>query len=162
MNDLYHVLAVMRGTTVDGPGFRTSIYLAGCSHRCEGCQNPSSWDKDGGTPMTLQEILDIVEEEDFDVTLSGGDPLYNPTATAILVDALKRQGRNVWIYTGYEWELIKSSSRLFEAVKEADVLVDGRFIESLHDPDLLFRGSSNQRLVDIQASIRSNTTVVKE
>ncbi len=143
----------MRGTTVDGPGFRTSIYLAGCNHHCQGCHNPHSWDKDGGTIMSLSEIMDIVKEEDFDVTLSGGDPLFNPETTAILTEALKTDGRNVWVYTGYTWEEIMNDPRLKDAIIKADVLVDGPFIESLKDRDLLFRGSSNQRLIDITLSM---------
>ncbi|MEZ3550812.1 MAG: anaerobic ribonucleoside-triphosphate reductase activating protein [Muribaculaceae bacterium] len=155
----YHVLSIIRGTTVDGPGFRTSIYLAGCSHHCAGCQNPQSWDSSGGTIMSLQEIMDIVREEDFDVTLSGGDPLYNPESTQLLVAALKEEGRNVWIFTGYTWEEIASDSRLLSAVGSADVVVDGRFSQELKDPDLIFRGSSNQRLINVAESIKKNCAI---
>lgn len=152
---MYNVLQIMRGTTVDGPGFRTSIYLAGCSHACPECHNPQSWDENRGEKMSLNEILGIVEEEDFDVTLSGGDPLFNPESTAILVESLKRLGRNVWVYTGFTWENITSSERLLDAVINADVVVDGPFIESKKDPDLLFRGSSNQRLIDVKKSLET-------
>ena len=140
----------MRGTTVDGPGFRTSIYLAGCNHACPGCHNPQSWDPTGGDDMTLDEIMEIVREEDFDVTLSGGDPLFNPESTAELIHALKADGRNVWVYTGYTWEEIQENPVLMDAVKEADTVVEGPFIMALKDPDLLFRGSSNQRIINIQ------------
>ncbi|MBD5357248.1 MAG: anaerobic ribonucleoside-triphosphate reductase activating protein [Bacteroides sp.] len=147
----------MRGTTVDGPGFRTSIYLAGCNHRCPGCHNPQSWDKNSGTLMSLDEIIKIVKEEDFDVTLSGGDPLLNPMKTSKLISALKDDGRNVWIFTGYTWEEIISMPELLHAVELADVVVDGPFIESLKDRDLLFRGSSNQRLIDVQTSLSTHS-----
>ncbi|MDE5887903.1 MAG: anaerobic ribonucleoside-triphosphate reductase activating protein [Muribaculaceae bacterium] len=157
---MYNVLAIMRGTTVDGPGFRTSIYLAGCAHRCEGCHNPASWDKNGGSSMSLDEIMEIVRDEDFDVTLSGGDPLFNPESTARLVEALKNDGRNVWIYTGYNWEEILSDRSLLNAVEKADVLVDGPFLLHLKDADLLFRGSSNQRLILIQESLTSGNAVL--
>ncbi len=99
----YNILSIIRGTTVDGPGFRTSIYLAGCCHQCPGCHNPQSWNPHAGKIMTLEEIMKIVEEEDFDVTLSGGDPLYNPDSTKVLIKALKDNGRNEWVYTGYTW-----------------------------------------------------------
>ena len=157
---MYNVLAIMRGTTVDGPGFRTSLYLAGCDHRCPGCHNPSSWDRYAGTPMTIDEIIDIVREEDFDVTLSGGDPLLNPESTARLVAALKGDGRNVWIFTGFRWEDIVEMPSLLAAVREADVVVDGPFIEALKDPDLLFRGSSNQRLIDVAQTLENNRIVL--
>lgn len=150
----------MRGTTVDGPGFRTSFYLAGCDHRCPGCHNPSSWDYTGGTVMSIDEIMDIVREEDFDVTLSGGDPLFNPETTAALVKELKADGRNVWVFTGYCWEEIIDSPSLLSAIREADVVVDGPFIESLKDTDLLFRGSSNQRLIRVAPSLIGNSIVL--
>ena len=150
---MYHVLDIIRGTTVDGPGFRTSIYLAGCDHRCVGCHNPQSWDPSGGVIMTLEEIMEVVEEEDFDVTLTGGDPLHDPEALKALVKALKINGRNIWIYTGFTWEEIAGNETLLSAVKEADVIVDGLYVESLRDPDLPFRGSSNQRIIDVHEQL---------
>lgn len=147
MGYTYRVLDIRRGTTVDGPGFRTSIYLAGCNHHCPGCHNPDSWDMDGGEEMTLEELLYIIKEEEFDVTLSGGDPLMHPEAIAKLVHEVREMGLTAWIYTGYTWEEIQATPRLLEAVREAETIVEGRFIESLHDPELHFRGSSNQRLI---------------
>ena len=143
----YNVLNIIRGTTVDGPGFRTSIYLAGCSHACPGCHNPESWNPEAGTPMTLEEIMNIVCEEDYNVTLSGGDPLFHPEATRTLIEAIRQAGYTVWLYTGYTYEEILTDERLLSAARLADTIVDGPFIASLHDPDLLFRGSSNQRLI---------------
>lgn len=144
---VYNVLSIVRGTTVDGPGFRTSIYFAGCLHACPGCHNPSSWDFDGGTPMTLSEIMDVVREEDFDVTFSGGDPLYRPEEIARLADAIRAEGHSVWLYTGFTWEEIIADERLMNAVRCMEAVVEGRFVESLRDPDLQFRGSSNQRII---------------
>ncbi len=158
----------MRGTTVDGPGFRTSIYLAGCTHQCPGCHNPQSWSFDAGTPMTLEEIMEIVREEDFDVTLSGGDPLCSPESTLRLVKTLKADNRNIWLYTGYTWEEIIATASsqsipdkltLFDIVKLVDVVVEGSYIAALRDPDLLFRGSSNQRLIDIPATLSQSTSL---
>ena len=151
----FKVLEIIRGTTVDGPGFRTSIYLAGCRHGCPGCQNPQSWCEDNGSLYSLQSIMEIVEEEDFNVTLSGGDPLYNPVSTQVLVEALKKNRRNVWVYTGYTWEEILSSEILLNAVRKADVLVDGPFIESQRNLDIPFRGSSNQRIILIKESLEA-------
>lgn len=103
--------------------------------------------------MTLNEIIEIVKEEDFDVTLSGGDPLMHPEAVAELVRAIRKTGHTVWIYTGYRWEEILADPRLLSAVREAETVVDGRFEQSLRDPELLFRGSSNQRLIDVASSL---------
>lgn len=155
MSYKYNVLAIIRGTTVDGPGFRTSIYLAGCRHACPGCHNQQSWNPDGGEIMTDDDILEVVDEEDFDVTLSGGDPLFNPESTKHLVDLLAERGRKVWIYTGFTWERIVADNMLVDAVRNAAVVVDGPFIERLKDPDLPFRGSSNQRLINVAASLSS-------
>lgn len=157
---MYRVIDIIRGTTVDGPGFRTAIYLAGCRHRCEGCHNPQSWDWENGIPYSLQEIMDIVREEDFDVTLTGGDPLYHPASLTLLVKALKDNARNVWIYTGYTWEEINRDEALYNAIAMADVLVDGPFIKELRDPDLKFRGSANQRIINIPQSIKNNRIVL--
>lgn len=149
---MYNVLDIRRGTSVDGPGLRTSIYLAGCTHSCPGCHNPESWDPDGGIRMTLDELLAVIEEEDFDVTLSGGDPLMHPESTGALVDAIAGMGKKVWVYTGYTYEQILASPRLRTAVSHAEAIVEGPFIEALRDPDLRFRGSSNQRIIHIHDS----------
>lgn len=151
------ILDIIRGTTVDGPGFRTSIYFAGCRHRCEGCHNPQSWSFDGGKEMTIDEIMSVVEEEDFDVTLTGGDPMYNIDALCELSDAIHQAGHNVWLYTGYTWEEIVDNDNLREAAKHVDVIVDSPFILELKDPDLLFRGSSNQRIIDVKKSVADDT-----
>ncbi len=164
MNTIYegtfNVLAIMRGTTVDGPGFRTSIYLAGCNHACPGCHNPTSWDDSGGEKMSLQEIMAVVDEENFNVTLSGGDPLFNPKKAKILIDAFSEAGRTVWVYTGYTWEEILANKELIDVIKNAEVVVEGRFLEKLKDPDLLFRGSSNQRLISVKKSLETNSIVL--
>ncbi len=144
---MYRVLDIIRGTTVDGPGFRTAIYFAGCRHACPGCHNPQSWDFNAGTDMTIEELMTVIEEEDFDVTLSGGDPLYHPEEIAILAKRIKETGHSVWLYTGFTIEEILDSDRLSLPLPYLDAIVDGPFVESLRDTDLQFRGSSNQRIL---------------
>lgn len=148
-NIVFNVLDIRRGTTVDGPGLRTSIYLAGCTHACPGCHNPDSWDFKGGVTMTLDEIMEVIDDEDFNVTLTGGDPLMHPHTLPALIHAIKERGKSVWLYTGYTIEQIEADPLLAEAVTEVDTIVDGPFITDLRDPDLLFRGSSNQRIIDM-------------
>ena len=148
-NIVFNVLDIRRGTTVDGPGLRTSIYLAGCTHACPGCHNPDSWDFKGGVTMTLDEIMEVIDDEDFNVTITGGDPLMHPHTLPALIHAIKERGKSVWLYTGYTIEQIEADSLLAEAVTEVDTIVDGPFITALRDPDLLFRGSSNQRIIDM-------------
>ena len=147
----YRILDIVRGTTVDGPGFRTAIYVAGCRHACPDCHNPQSWDFDAGTEMTLEELMAIIEEEDFDVTLSGGDPLYHPEEIAALAKAINDSGYKVWLYTGFTIEEIQSSEMLSLPLPYLDAIVDGPYIASLRDPDLPFRGSSNQRIIKISS-----------
>lgn len=147
---------IIRGTTVDGPGFRTAIYLAGCNHNCPSCHNPQSWDFNAGNEMTLEEILEIVKEEDFNVTITGGDPLCSPQKTMELTRAIKELGYNIWLYTGYTFEQIAASPLLSESIKFIDVIVDGPFIEELKDSDLQFRGSSNQRIIHLKDSLPSS------
>lgn len=144
------VIDIVRGTTVDGPGFRTSIYFAGCRHACKGCHNPETWDFNAGTEMTFDEIMAIVEEEDFDVTFSGGDPLYHPDEVLELSRRIVATGHNVWLYTGFTIEEINANPDLLSAVEFVDTIVDGPYIASLRDPDLRFRGSSNQRIIKLR------------
>ena len=148
--EYFNVLDIIRGTTVDGPGFRTAIYLAGCAHGCPGCHNPQSHDPEAGREMTLEEIMEVVREEDFDVTLTGGDPLFNPEAAAILAKAISEAGYKVWLYTGFTYEEIMTSNGLQAFIPYVDTIVDGPYVEALRDPDLPFRGSSNQRIIRLK------------
>ncbi|MCM1369102.1 MAG: anaerobic ribonucleoside-triphosphate reductase activating protein [Candidatus Amulumruptor caecigallinarius] len=143
------VLDIIRGTTVDGPGFRTSIYFAGCRHQCPGCHNPQSWNFSAGVEMTIDEIMDVVDEEDFDVTFSGGDPMYHPETVRELSRRIVEHGHKVWVYTGFTYEEILANPVLKDALQYTETIVEGPFIEALRDTDLLFRGSSNQRIIKL-------------
>lgn len=151
------VLNIIAGTSVDGPGLRTSIYFAGCTHHCESCHNPESWDPAGGVLMTIDEIMERVEIEDFNVTLTGGDPLLQIKPLIQLARTLKESGRTIWCYTGYTIEEIFSNETLRPILEEIDVLVDGRFDNNLRDTSLKFRGSANQRIIDIKRSTIPNS-----
>lgn len=148
------VLHIVEGTSVDGPGLRSSIYLAGCNHHCPGCHNPASWDPRGGEDRTLDELMQVIAYNEAPVTLSGGDPLLQPDGTRALIHRIKTElGYNVWCYTGYTWEQIVNDPKLLSVVCELDVLVDGPFLMAERDISLRFRGSRNQRLIDVQASL---------
>lgn len=141
------VLDIIPGTSVDGPGLRTTIYFAGCEHHCPGCHNPQSWAPDGGREMTAEEILDVIEDNGFNVTFSGGDPLYQVEALIPLASEIRRRGYNIWLYTGYTFERIAASERLRPILDVVDAVVDGPFVMALRDTELRFRGSSNQRIL---------------
>ncbi|MDE6369914.1 MAG: anaerobic ribonucleoside-triphosphate reductase activating protein [Duncaniella sp.] len=146
------VIDIIPGTTVDGPGLRTSIYFAGCSHQCPGCHNPQSWDGTAGHEMTVDEIMTVIEDNGFDVTLTGGDPLYQVSEIIPLAEALTEKGYTVWCYTGYTFEDVRNRPDVKKLLSMCEVLVDGPFIESQRDISLLYRGSSNQRLIDLKAT----------
>ena len=140
------VLDIIEDTMVDGPGFRTSIYCAGCHHACPGCQNPQSWDINNGRLMSTREIMDIIKSDPWaNVTFSGGDPMYQAEGFTELARAIRQEtDKDIWCFTGYTYEQI----------------VDGPFIQTLRNPDLLFRGSSNQRLINVQASLKNQRIVL--
>ena len=129
------ILDIIEDTTVDGPGFRTAIYAAGCPNGCPGCHNPESWDINRGRWMSTDDILQKVLADSFaDVTFSGGDPMYQPEGFTELAHAIKRQSRkNIWCYTGYTFETLLHNPRQAKLLEYIDVLVDGKFKEELRD-----------------------------
>ena len=145
------VLDIIEQTMADGPGLRTSIYCAGCAHHCEGCHNPQSWDFKGGKEMEVDDLVDLVEADEFsNVTFSGGDPLYQVEAFTELARKIKeRTGKNIWCYTGFTYEEVLADKRLSQILPYIDTLVDGPFIMAQRDTHLLFRGSSNQRIIHL-------------
>ena len=154
MDTTLRVLQIVPGTSVDGPGLRTSIYLAGCKHHCPGCHNPLSWDFNAGTQMNVEEIANIVISHGFNVTLTGGDPLQNPNLPGILhlVKLLKAEGLKVWCYTGYTYEELAAIDALQPIISEFEAIVEGPFIAAERDTNLRFRGSRNQRIVQPDGS----------
>ena len=151
---ILRVIDIVDGTSVDGPGLRTSIYFAGCDHRCPGCHNPSTWDFRAGSEMTVDQLMRRIIDNDFNVTFSGGDPLYQLQPLTALARAVKAAGKTIWCYTGFIYEDLLADKKYSELLSLIDVLVDGPFIMSLRDPDLPFRGSSNQRLIDLNTVIK--------
>ena len=158
---MIRVLDIIEDTMVDGPGFRTAIYCAGCRHQCAGCHNPQSWAFDGGRDMTVEQLMQVIVADPFaNVTFTGGDPMYQAAAFAELARAIHRDtNKDIWCYTGFTYEsLIQPEQR--ELLSQLDVLVDGPYVQRLRNPDLLFRGSSNQRLIDVQASLYAGEVVL--
>ncbi len=153
----------MEDTTVDGPGFRTSIYCAGCSHHCPGCHNPQSWAADGGREMSVEELMGIIEADPFapGVTFTGGDPMQQPEGFVQLAQAIRtRTAKNIWCYTGYTFEALLTMPAQRRLLELVDVLVDGPYSASQRSTDLLFRGSANQRLIDVPRSLAAGSAVL--
>ena len=157
------VLDVVEGTSVDGVGLRTSIYVAGCENRCEGCHNPQSWDMRNGTMRTVDELFDLIREADMNVTFSGGDPMLQAEPLTALAARIKTEtDKTIWCYTGYFFEslMMQPVSRKF--LSYIDVLVDSPFILAQRDISLRFRGSRNQRIIDVPRSLREMRAVELE
>lgn len=150
------VLKVIPNTVVDGPGLRTSVYLAGCSHHCPGCHNPQSWNIENGTMMEVDDLVEEIESYgNKKVTITGGDPFYQEVPLTYLLSKLYTKDYNIWVYTGYEFEELRWRSG---GLRYIDGLVDGPFIQELRDTSLRFRGSSNQKIYlrDSQGILRED------
>ncbi len=153
-------------SVVDGFGVRTVIWTQGCSHNCPFCQNPSTHDFNGGVEFTVDEInheLDELQNQDG-ITLSGGDPLFQIAPILEITRHAKSIGLNVWCYTGFTYEEViemgKKNPKYLEFLENIDVLVDGKFINELKDLNLLFRGSSNQRVIDMKKTLKEHKIVL--
>ena len=157
------VISIIESTSVDGPGLRTTVYCAGCGHRCKGCHNPQSWDINSGIMTDVDVLADRLLATGEDITFSGGDPMFQAEAFAELASKIKTQSnRNIWCYTGYRIEQLLKNPKAMALLKNIDVLVDGQFELALRDENLIFRGSSNQRLIDVQKSLAKGEVVLYE
>lgn len=146
---------------VDGTGVRQVFWLAGCPHHCEGCHNPETWNPMVGKEMSQLAVYNKALKSPYDVTFSGGDPMYQCTDMIMLLKHLHKR-KNIWMYTGYTWEEIMEDPFKRGLLPYIDVLVDGRFVKELADPTLKFRGSSNQRIIDVQKSLANKKIVLME
>ena len=149
------ILDIKYGTSVDGIGLRTSIYCAGCQNHCPGCHNPQSWDENGGEPINVDELFKHIVDADMNVTFTGGDPMLHPEGFIELAQMIKNNtNKNIWCYTGYYFEDLLQHPIRRKLVELCDVIVDGRYVEAERDLSLHFRGSRNQRVIDVQKSLQ--------
>lgn len=152
---------------VDGPGFRIIIFFQGCAHHCYGCHNPETWDFEGGKEVSFDLIKKIIDDNPYadGITLSGGDPLYQIDASTEIAEYAKSKGLDVILYTGFLFEevleMTKANQRLKDLLNNVDTLIDGPFILEQRHLSLKFRGSSNQRIIDVKKSLMQNKIVEK-
>lgn len=159
------IAGIVNDSIVDGPGFRLSVFMQGCVHHCVGCHNPKTHDFNGGYDIDTDAILLQASENSLldGITLSGGEPFCQSEACACIARGARKLGLTVWCYTGYTFEaLLNGKAEWQHLLKEIDVLVDGKFEIALKTLDCRFRGSSNQRLIDVQASLKGGKTVLYE
>lgn len=149
---------------LNGEGLRTVLWVSGCEHKCKNCHNPITWDEDTGLLFDNSAKKEIFKQLDKEyikgITFSGGDPLYKSniaeiTAFSKEIKNMYKQ-KDIWLYTGYIWEDIKN----FEIMEYIDILIDGKFIDSLKNEQLLWRGSSNQRVINVKESKKANKIIL--
>ena len=148
---------------LDGSGIRTVIWFQGCLHNCLGCQNPETHDLNGGFEVDTKDICEKLKNLKYQngITLSGGDPFFQPKAALEIVKFAKSIGLNVWAYTGFTYEaLLNGDKERLELLKNVDVLVDGKFMLDKKSLNCKFRGSTNQRLIDVHKSLEKNEVVL--
>lgn len=150
----------------EGPGVRAVLFISGCRHACPGCFNPASWDFEAGEPFTWsrqQEILQEVADNPIvdGITLCGGDPFFSAEGCVSLVKEFRVRcpEKNVWAYTGFTFEALMRQAKLRELALLCDVIVDGQFVLAERDVALPFRGSRNQRLIDVKASVEKGRSI---
>ena len=153
---------------VDGPGLRAVLWTQGCGHHCKGCQNPQTWDFNGGGLVPIEAVYEAIDELEYQtgITFSGGDPMYQPEACNIIAEYAKSKGLNIWVYTGFTFEeimkLAEKNPVYLDFLSKIDVLVDGQYVDELHDFRLKWKGSSNQRVIDVPKSLKENKIVLYE
>lgn len=168
MNDLdfeLRIAGIVEESVVDGIGLRMTVFTQGCPHHCHGCHNPQTHALDGGKVITVAEIADMVIEDPLldGVTFSGGEPFLQSAPLAAFAAWLHKRGLNVWCYSGYTYEqlieLAQNDMDVSSLLARTDVLVDGKFILERRNLLLKFRGSDNQRVIDMNATRRSGKVV---
>lgn len=151
----------------NGPGLRVTLFVSGCDHYCNGCQNPETWDTKSGIPFDNTAIEEIFEQLDNDyisgITFSGGDPLNanNRVEVCSLIHQIRLKygkSKSIWIYTGYTWEEIVNT--LTPVLLGVDVLIDGMFDKDLADVNYHWAGSTNQRVIDVQRSLEEKKVIL--
>ena len=153
---------IVSDSIVDGPGIRTTIFSQGCPHHCEGCHNPETWDFGCGTQIPVEAVVDIVRSNPLcrGVTFSGGEPFAQAAGFAKLAKLLKTQGYEVASYSGYTFEQLLSGSEDQKALLSViDILIDGPFLLAEKSLEIAFRGSRNQRILDVKKSLTEGRAV---
>ena len=159
---------VIRESIVDGPGWRFVVFVQGCPHHCPGCQNPQTHDFNGGYETTVGNIVNAVKENKLlsGITLSGGEPFTQAKELTILAKEIKALGLDVMSFSGWTYEELlcgaNSDNGWLELLEELSYLIDGKFILAEKSLELKFRGSKNQRIIDVQKSLVSGKTVTTE
>lgn len=146
------IAGIVDDSIVDGEGVRLTVFTQGCPHHCHGCHNPQTWNLTGGHEIDTEEIVQKLKANPLlsGITFSGGEPFLQPAPLTELAQAAHKLGLDVWSYTGFTLEELEKRTDMQQLLNEVDVLVDGPYVEALRDLTLRFRGSSNQRIIDLK------------
>lgn len=159
---MLNLSGIVSDSIVDGPGIRTTIFCQGCPHHCPGCHNPETWDFGCGTDVPVEDLVDVVRSNPLcrGVTFSGGEPFAQAAGFAKLARLLKEKGYEVASYSGYTFEeLLNGSADQKELLSVIDILIDGPFIMAEKSLEVPFRGSRNQRILDVKKSLAEGKAV---
>lgn len=154
---------IVSDSIVDGPGIRTAIFSQGCPHHCPGCHNPETWEFGCGTPIPVEAVVEIIQSNPLcrGVTFSGGEPFAQAAAFAKLARLLKAKGYEVASYTGYTFEqLLNGNPTQKDLLSTIDILIDGPFLLEEKSLEIAFRGSRNQRILDVPKSLAAGEAVI--
>ena len=166
--DTLRIAGIMRESIVDGPGIRFAVFCQGCPHNCPDCHNPETHDFNGGTEVSIEKILKAIDENPMlkGVTFSGGEPTCQADGFLTLAKAVKARGLDITVFSGYTYEQLmeraKEEPALARLLDLTDLLIDGPFVRAKKDLTLQFRGSSNQRLIDMNATREAGQIVLWE
>ena len=167
-DDMIRIAGVVKESTVDGPGFRYVIFTQGCPHHCEGCHNPGTHSMDGGKLESITALAEDIQKNPLlkGITLSGGEPFMQAPKLVKLLSMIDLNRYTVMTYTGFEYEyLLKNANEengYLELLKLTDVLIDGKFEISKKSAEVKFRGSTNQRAIDIKKSLKEGKVIEHE
>ena len=160
------IAGIVDESIVDGRGIRMSVFVQGCPHHCPGCHNPQTWPFEGGKEIAVEEIFDQFRQDPIlkGITFSGGEPFTQPEALAELARLVHGVGKDVTVYTGYVYEdlVAKHDPAIDGLLAETDVLIDGPFIEAQKNLELRFRGSENQRLINMKKTRQQGSVCLLE
>ena len=159
---MLNLSGIQTDSIVDGIGIRTTFFCNGCPHHCEGCHNPETWSFEGGTPMDTDTLVQIVVSNPLcrGVTFSGGEPFAQAEGYLELAKALKEKGYEVASYSGYTFEqLVSGTKAQRQLLENIDILIDGPFIQEEKSLEVPFRGSKNQRILDVPKSLQAGSAV---
>lgn len=165
LSDTLKLAGTVNDSIVDGPGIRFTVFVQGCPHRCKGCHNPHTHDFEGGETVTLESLLEKIKGNPLldGVTFSGGEPFCQAKSLYELALEIKKLGMNIVTYTGYKFEYLTENANAenfySELLSVTDYLVDGKFELDKRDILLKFRGSSNQRIIDVKKSLSEKKVV---